>query len=218
MDKGSGATALLTALGPMPLRAAADHPPLDLYLQEAELSNARLSPDGQRLLALRSIEGRHNLVLINLEGREAKFLTSFKQADVFDARWLNNERILFRIEARAEDLFRRGGLWAINADGSQLVEPSGEMARAAFFSYSKLASQGQCIVRLWEKNGKHAGLRILDTFTGALTRMSLGAPGDVSEWALDAEDRPRAAVTREGEDFSLWIRRQPATDWEVVRR
>jgi len=75
------------------------------------------SPDGSRVVFIEYFDGTHNLVSINLDGSDKKYLTDFK-----DGTWLQNpdwspdgKQIVF-------GMFRnyQQNLWIVNADGTNL--------------------------------------------------------------------------------------------------
>lgn len=194
-------------------------PPLELFFRTPELGSVSLAPDGKALLALRSVEGRMNLVVVDLQANSAKVITSFKTADVAGARWISNTRIAFGLGVRVSDNTNvRGGLHSIERDGSDYRAPPENLEGASYFSAGRTQPPGTIIVSQWEQKG-HSALHRLNTLTGRAQRMSMGAPGTVTSWALDMQDRPRAVITREPEaHFQLWVRPTPEADWVPVRR
>jgi dipeptidyl aminopeptidase/acylaminoacyl peptidase len=201
--------------------APAGRPPLpmDAFFRPAELGSVSLAPDGKALLALRKVDDRMNLLVVDLVSNSAKLITSFKSADVGGARWISNTRIAFQLGVRVSDNANvRGGMHTVEKDGTDYRAPEGELARASFFSTGRTQPPGTVIVSMFEQKG-HSALYRMNTRTGKGERLSRGAPGIVANWALDAQDRPRAVITREPEaHFQLWVRPEPEGSWVPVRR
>jgi hypothetical protein len=88
---------------------------------------AKLSPSGDRLALIVTARDRKDaLVVVDLlNGRQLTQAASFKDADVVDVHWINEERLVFGVanaahEKPSERKFR--GLYAVDADGSELVQ------------------------------------------------------------------------------------------------
>src|SRR5258708_36509175 len=85
-----------------------------------------ISPDGENIAALAPVKGRQNVVVINLEKRNAIPVTGFTNRDIVAVRWLNNKRLLLSTGSLATRVSeaRGGGLYAGDRDGSA-VGPRG---------------------------------------------------------------------------------------------
>src|SRR6202011_2242769 len=79
-------------------------------------------PDGENLAALAPVKGRQNVVVINLEKRNAIQVTGFTGRDIVGVRWLNNKRLRVSTGALATRPVpaRGGGLYAVDRDGSAM--------------------------------------------------------------------------------------------------
>lgn len=218
---------------PAPTASSAPRPvqtslPITHFLAEATLFGAQLSPDGRSLLTMEKFAGRRNLVILDLATRRGRRLTGFRQVDVARPMWLNNERILFDLSNRADDVgFARPGLFSVNKDGSDLRRPKGfpddalpvGLSIPFFVARGSQAERNRIIVAQAEARGRHRALFRQDLISGRMERLSLGAPGAVVDWAIDAEDRPRAAVTRTSDfQWALWIRPEPDSEWTAMLR
>lgn len=202
--------------------AAPDSPlrrPMEHFFRPPEMGSVSLSPDGQALLALRKVEGRMNLVVVDLVARTAKLITAFKTADVGGAEWISNTRIAFGLGTRVLDnTSLRGGLHSIERDGSDYRAPTEETQSFRFLTRGYKQPAGTVIAVVAEQKG-HQALYRFNTLTGKAQRLSMGAPGIVVSWALDTQDRPRAVITREAEaHFQLWVRPDSDGTWVSIRR
>ncbi|WP_374661658.1 prolyl oligopeptidase family serine peptidase [Inhella sp.] len=201
---------------------------IDQFLVPPMLYGAQLSPDGQSLLTTRRVEGRRNLVVMDLATRKSFMLTRFKRVDVAAPMWLNNERILFNLSNRITDVgFVRPGLFSVNKDGSDLRRPQDwpddampvAPSLTRFVARGAQADRNRIIAAKSESKGRHQALFRYDLLSGRMERLSLGAPGQVVDWAIDADDQPRAAITRTADfQWALWIRPLPEGEWTAMRR
>ncbi|NBW47457.1 MAG: hypothetical protein EBR46_04875, partial [Betaproteobacteria bacterium] len=62
--------------------------PLDDFFRRPEFSEAVLSPNGRYLATLSSINNRLNLVVIDLDTRQASVLTRYDNIDLGRLRWV----------------------------------------------------------------------------------------------------------------------------------
>ena len=101
----------------------AEQLPLETFFKKPQFAAFQLSPDGRELAALAPINGRMNLVVVDLATRQPRAVTGIREQDVNGFVWANNERLLFFMDKDGSESF---GIFAVNADGSMartLVEP-----------------------------------------------------------------------------------------------
>ncbi|MBH9552008.1 alpha/beta hydrolase family protein [Inhella gelatinilytica] len=191
---------------------------MELFLRPGQLGNVQLSPDGTALLALRSVEGRSNLVVIDLQTQTSKLLTGYRQVDVSGARWINNSRILYTLGSRNTDVgFARRGFFSVNKDGSDPRDPKDTDSGVQFVARGAQADKNLVIVAETEGDGRHQALFRMDLLTSRRQRLSTGAPGHVEAWALDRQDQPRACITRTKDmNATFWIRPEPNGEWKAL--
>lgn len=121
----------LAALTTSPLAQAADPAappllPISDFAKRPKLTSVQFSPDGQLFAALQDYNGRANLVVGSLEKNQLTRITSFTTYDVASYRWISNSRLILNLGDETKGLAeqRGGGLFALNADGSQPKELS----------------------------------------------------------------------------------------------
>ena len=103
---------------------AIESKPLEHYFKKAEYAGFQLSPDGKRLGVLAPYKDRMNLVIMNTDMSDGRFVTAVEHQDVSSFMWATNDRLLFFMDKDGSESF---GIFAVNADGSQpktLVEPA----------------------------------------------------------------------------------------------
>jgi dipeptidyl aminopeptidase/acylaminoacyl peptidase len=103
--------------------ASAAQLPLQDFFKKPQFAAFQLSPNGKELAALAPLNGRMNVVIIDLATRKPRAVTGVTQQDVSGFLWATNERILFFMDKDGSESF---GIFAINTDGTMLrtlVEP-----------------------------------------------------------------------------------------------
>lgn len=103
--------------------AFAEELPIETFFKKPQFTSFQLSPDGKKLAALAPINGRMNLVMVDLETRKPTAVTGIKNQDVSGFLWANNDRFLFFMDKDGSESF---GIFAVNTDGTlmrTLVEP-----------------------------------------------------------------------------------------------
>ena len=98
--------------------------PAELFFKDPDIVEAVLSPSG-RQLALTSARGakRIGLAVFDLGTGKAVRTAQFTDGDVSDVRWVNDQRLVFGVVDLSEGSGRPNGLaglFAVNADGSQM--------------------------------------------------------------------------------------------------
>jgi dipeptidyl aminopeptidase/acylaminoacyl peptidase len=215
--------------------------PIAAFFQHPAFDDAVLSPNGKHL-ATRVVDknGHDVLAVIDLESRAAKIAAGYTSEDIGEFRWLNDERLVYTLhntQEAAGDAWLAPGLFAVNRDGSRLVQLA---ERDAFFikestlikknilpSHTFLmeeqgAQDSEFIyVRSTEyqfngegKSVDFVNLLRVNTLTGA--SQAVIRPGRVQRWWLDHKGQPRLAVTREREINTIYYL-DPATEkWRAV--
>ena len=111
------------------LTAKAQVIPVEDFFRHSKFSGATLSPNGQFLAAIAPVNGRQNLVVVDLKGKSSVAVTAFAKADVINPRWVNNKRLVYSTADFQAGLGeqRGGGLYAIDRDGQAPREISASL-------------------------------------------------------------------------------------------
>lgn len=96
--------------------AVAAKPGLDHFFKKPDFSNFQLSPNGKFIAGLAPVGTRQNIVVIDLETKKSRAVTSVSEQDVSGFMWANDDRLLFFMDDDGNESF---GIWAVNKDGSQ---------------------------------------------------------------------------------------------------
>lgn len=187
--------------------------PLAEFFRPANISQARLSPDGKSVLAVRPHKGRQNLWVFDMASKRWKIITDFSDSDVSEPLWISDNRMVFSVfdtTRGSGDQFGSGGLFAIDKDAADFKEltergflTGGDRLLPPGTSYHSKgvgSAPDEILVSVWSSGGTASntfGSNIfrLNTRTGRSTIMTLGGPGRVVGWIFDAKGTPRVAVS-----------------------
>jgi dipeptidyl aminopeptidase/acylaminoacyl peptidase len=205
-------------------KTAADIP-VSEFFRQPRYSQMAMSPDGKRLAALAPINGRDNLVIIDLEKRASTTVTRLDYVDVADFLWLNDQRLFFRTSDRQLETGvqqRYSGYFAIDIDGSNARNLSPDKKRLRIFAVARDGSGDLIVAKAVDSRTSETVLRI-NTRTGRSGTLTYKNPGDVTDWAIDRSGAVRAAQRlepRESPDKprrqTLWYRQGADDDWQQI--
>lgn len=221
------------ALWPL-LAHAAVTPPLADFFQRAQMDGAELNPGGTRLaLRVGGGGGRRRLVVLDLSNMKSTPVATFKDADIYQFRWVNDERLAFNLvdesSAPADQRFAFG-LFAVDADGQRFKQlaqrehvwvkdnvGTEQLPWNTFMIDQRGAQRGDEILvgqpQEWEGGASFHKLLRLNTVNGLATE--LDTPPRSYGWLLDAQDQARIALTERADKRSLHLREGEA--WTLLR-
>lgn len=173
------------------------------FFAHATFSEVELSPNGKFVTFLYGEAGeRRKLATMDVESKEIKIIYGFSNADIFDVRWVNNDRLTFSIyqsEYAAGDAYLFPGLFSIKRDGADmhtLVNP-----HHATFMYDVDRSNTSDDVFVWQSVHKTSGdhefraIRLMKLNTKTGNSDTFKRPGDSIQWLIDQNGVPRLNVT-----------------------
>ncbi len=212
--------------------------PIEHFFSAPALDRARLSPKGRYVAAIFSTPGQRDmLAVIDLQTNAVSRAASYKDADILDFAWVNEDRLLFNVTDKSVGPAKQDaayGLYAVNRDGSemrQLAERRGEAIGIEShiksrtlpwhtFIISQRGAQDSEYVYVesitWDLKDKFKSVELLrlNTLTGQAS--SVQRPGNVTAWLLDNAGAPRVALTYE-KDTSTVHYLDPATaNWRAI--
>lgn len=203
------------------------------FFRHPALRRASLSPDGRLLAATRNVNGRDNLVVLDLARNKATIITNFSDGDVESLRWISASRLVFTVtdQERGGDQIAAPGLFAINADASDFVT----LAERAFASEGKklLPPGTSFLSRVLEKGrptddivvvvgsrqalGKAStSLHRVNTVTGRSTPITVGAPAGARSWVLDPNAVARVCTAYGDGRYTLHYRDGEDSPWRPI--
>jgi len=218
-----------------PALAADDKPPIESFFKLPQYSAMTLSPDGRTIAALAPLNGRQNVVVLDVEKRAARPVTGFATRDVVTVGWINNKRLLLRtgtLGTRDSD-FRGGGLMAVDSDGSasRLVGEGvdEQLAAGARMVYRPIALVRTLpgdtddiiaseIVLNADMRSEPGPLFRIDTRTGRRTILSTGKPdsGPSENWIVDRNGIPRVFFMASKNLAKVYYRKNADSPWQKL--
>ena len=226
----------------LPIRAA---PSAEDFARHPFIGDVAISPSGNRLaLAVRTDNGRVQLAVMNLQPPSApKAIAGFVDAEVTDVDWVNDERIVFHAQdldtVGAESAMFPGtysaGVFAIDHDGSGQREL---IARRRFNWSTGSSIPSKALTWNWDldrtlddgtpdvivresqydahRDLRHVLLSRLNTVTGSVRSISVGAPDAARAWLLDEKGEPRFVTTYDKGRRTIHWRQAPDKPWSAV--
>ncbi|MDQ2820854.1 MAG: hypothetical protein M3Y65_10740 [Pseudomonadota bacterium] len=211
----------------VPASAQTAPAPIAPFFQQPAFGDAVLSPNGKNL-ATRVVDknGHYVLAVIDLESRAAKIVAGYAAEDIRRFQWVNDERLVYNLFDRTEaqgDVLQAPGLFAVNLDGSRLVQLAER--RHYFVKESTLIKKNILPWHTWmmapgaqdsefiyvtstqyKDNGRgkdvdFINLLRLNTITG--TSEVVPRPGPTRGWLLDHKGQPRLATTVNGQTQTI---------------
>ena len=216
---GTGASAQPTAAAPVPIES---------FFNRGSMLSAQLSPSGRWIAARMVTQGAGvSLAVIDAQDREPpKVVAAFDRTDVTRVRWLNDEILLFSLDARDErsGVQRFPGLMSVRRDGGgmrQLIKRSVDTLYPAAgiqplegnHDLLALGPPGSDELIVGEfvlaPGGQVASVKplLLNARTGARrTLLKDGYPERTTQWLFDIAGQPRvAASSAEGRVRIHWL-------------
>jgi dipeptidyl aminopeptidase/acylaminoacyl peptidase len=203
-------------------------PPIEAFFGDAQVGEVSLSRSGRHLaVTVPGPEGRLRLGVIDLDApkMEVRLLVGFRDSDVGGLAWVNDGRLLYSAaisSSRESERVAPQGLWAIDVDGNngrQLIDRATSLESDTTLRYRPLLAFWQ-LHRTLDDDGDDIVLRQdtgseklrdsklarLNTRTGVLTSISVGAPSGVELWITDNSGVPRVVETvAEGGRRKAWL-------------
>jgi dipeptidyl aminopeptidase/acylaminoacyl peptidase len=207
-------------------QTAGTPPPVEHFFENNAFGGAKLSPSG-RYLAVRMSkpERRIFLAVFDLETRQAKAVAEFRDADIGEFQWVNDERLVYNLFDTTEasgDWEEPPGLFAVNRDGSNYIQLANRTRRGGApqpwntYLLDQPGSQDSVWIYvqrpMYDSDDKYFGTRLrrLNTLTGK-SEVAPEPDVEVSSYMLDAKGEPRLALLF-GAIKTVIFYRDPATD------
>jgi dipeptidyl aminopeptidase/acylaminoacyl peptidase len=215
------------------LQAAEAPTPVEDFFRLPQYASMRISPDGKHIAALAPVNGRQNLVVLDVPPKAARALSAFEGKDVVWFEWLNDKRLLLRTGSIAtrDSESRGGGIFAVDADGGEsrlLVEGSDERLTGGM----RAVYRGMGIVRTIPDTDDFIGqeyvsdsfktsageLFRIDSRTGRRTSIGVGKPeaADQERWVVDRRGVARVLVALDKTMTRIWYRASAESPWQKL--
>jgi dipeptidyl aminopeptidase/acylaminoacyl peptidase len=193
-----------------------------------------LSPDGLHIASLTPVNGRMNVVVMDVATRRTEPVTEMRSRDAVNVWWINNHRLLFESGTlgTTQKEIRGGGLYAIDIDGNNGRQMG--TGRGEAFERSKLGlARPLVIVRmlpgdgndfiaqeyLVDKHGSTPGALVrVDTRNADRHYISDDKPesGDAESWTVDRNGVGRTLTVSSEGRVRIWYRAAEHARWEKL--
>ncbi len=238
------AALLIAGARPASAEAEASPPPVADFFRNPEIFDEALSPTGDFLAILgQGSTGRSRLAIIDLATPDKiRNSISMEDADVGQFWWVNDNRLVFTVaDWSGNRETGRGGLFAVDRDGSNLVpliapkfgfrqDVTGSLIHSRVlsgnsFTFHSILHDGSddILVSEWIFPSGHGVLvanavvlHRLNTRTRAITNLTVGQPPGVLEWHIDPDGHPRVATAFVNGRRIVYARNPPSERWEVL--
>lgn len=196
--------------------------PIDHFFKKPEFAGFQISPNGKMLAALAPVNTRMNIIVMDIETRQAQVVTSITSQDVNGFQWANDERLLFNMDIDGSESF---GLFAVNVDGSQtrtLAEPavaqisSGSSVVRVTFVLDLLDSDPEHIlVTNNDRRAAHPDIYKMNIYNGRKNLVERN-PGNVSGWFTDWDGNIVGAGFQDELTQGFMMKNPETGEWDVV--
>lgn len=211
---------------------AAEPPSIESLFRLPQYAAMQLAPDGSVVAALAPVNGRQNVVLLDLGSRAAKPVTSFEDVDVVAFEWVNSKRLLLQTGTLNDRVanYRGGELIAVDRDGNRpyRLADRGRLMRmdlpTAAWELPVRTLPGEADDIIVQQFRPTAGritagdLRRLNTRNGQSSLLSLDKPdgGESERWLVDNDGVARALVVARAKTVTSWYRSGAGKPWVKV--
>jgi len=210
------------ALGLMAAPPPAPPPelPVEVFFRKPAYANISFSPDGKALALLQAIEGRMNLVVLDLEKMTKLLLTKFPDRDVAAYAWVGSNRLAFTLDDDGNEFF---GLYVVGKDGKGYKELAGtgesqlrkgKVNPRPLVLFSKLkGDEDHYLVLSNERFAEFPDVYRVSLKTGRKV-MAVENPGDVTGWMADRDGVVRIGLARKPGRAAIIYRDRDGQPWE----
>jgi dipeptidyl aminopeptidase/acylaminoacyl peptidase len=202
--------------------AAAQPPTVEDFFRNPEFTSMKLSPDGEWVAALISVNNRRNLAVLNVDDSQAVAITDNRRTDIGDFHWITNERLVYLVDIDGNEAF---GIFGIDRDGSDWRELVGPVDGVQVFPRQALPldrledEPEHMLITDNERRKLYPDVFRLNIHTGRASRVVMN-PGYVSRWITDHAGVVRVGIgtTDDPRDLTIQIlyRDSARDDWRVL--
>lgn len=189
--------------------------PVTAFAATARYSSGTLSPDGRLLALLAPLNGKRNIVLFDLQTRQARALTGMNSFDVTAFHWVGSERLVYTLgrldTPTGPESGDGGGLFAVKVDGSaarKLVPTVREQVNQGLRRFTHMdfmavapGSENEILVQANLRSHKTYDIYRVNLDSGQRQLLTFDRPGDVLNWVLDRDGVPRAVTLVDNPDL-----------------
>lgn len=171
-----------------------------------------LSPNGEYLAFLQPWEKRLNVFVEKIGSGQATRVTSAKERDISGFAWKGDNRIVYVQDTGGDENFR---LYAVGIDGSNPKDLTPfEKVRAQIIDRLE-RNENEILVGLNKRDPRIHDVFRINVNTGEM-QMIAENPGNYTGWGTDWDGNLRIAITTDGVNSSLLMRKTEADKFAPV--
>ncbi len=211
-------------------------PPLSVqdFVRNPDIAGPVLSRDGRYFAATAPINGRMNLVVIDLETRKGTGLTNYSTFDVIGVHWVGNDRIVYQLgqfnTPTGPGVADGGGLFAVSRDGkeSRILSSTTRDCRNRGENFCRQYSFVRSVPNSEDEIIASGNMRSLDTQdvyrlnvrTGRAVLLTESRPSLADDWVLDRNLVPRVASAniKDTQLITVHYRKDESSPWQELAR
>jgi dipeptidyl aminopeptidase/acylaminoacyl peptidase len=202
--------------------------PTEHFFRKPEFSELIMSPDGKYIAALRPIDGRQKLVVIDLANKTSSVAAGAASYDIGAVAWINNHRLRYSVYEADAGLGeqRGGGLFLVDRDGKNphTVQAVAREIKAGTVVYRPMGflatvpepESDDIFVVASERDAKNVDVYRYNTLTGKKVLQTFDAPARTRGWVLDRAGVPRVAVASVDGRTLVWYRDGAGAPWRQL--
>jgi len=199
--------------------------PIDTFIKKPQFASFQISPNGKEMAVLAPIKERMNIVIMDLETRKPRVLTSYAEEDVSGFSWGNNERILYYMDKDGSESF---GIFAINTDGSMpraLVKPlaaqiGDSSSRVKYATVIDLLRDEDeyVLVVTNERRASYPDVYKMNIYNSKDKKLVQRNPGQVTGWFTDWDGKVVGASYTDELENGFMLMNQETGELEEITR
>ena len=186
--------------------------PMKDFFRNPEKVGFSISPNGEYMAFLQPWEKRLNVFVEKIGSGQATRVTSAKERDITNYAWKGDTRIVYVQDTGGDENFR---LYAVGIDGSNPKDLTPfEKVRAQIIDRLE-RNENEILVGLNKRNPQIHDVYRINVNTGEM-QMIAENPGNYTGWGTDWDGKLRIAVTTDGVNNTLMMRKTEADKFAPV--
>lgn len=176
--------------------------PMKDFFRNAEKRSFQISPDGNYLSFMQSVNARMN-VFVQKIGEEAVTQVTFAtERDIAGYFWKGNNRIIYVQDSKGDENFR---LFAVDRDGKNQKDLTPfEKVRAGIVDDLE-DNPNEMLIQINKNNPQVFDVYRINVNTGDMKVVGQN-PGNITGWQTDHDGKLRVAITTDGVNSSILYR------------
>jgi dipeptidyl aminopeptidase/acylaminoacyl peptidase len=186
--------------------------PLRDFFRNPETAGYQLSPSGESIAFLKSVDSRMNVWIQPRAGGEAKQITHVKDRDVAGYFWKGDKYIAYLKDNGGDENFH---VYVAASDGSQERDLTPFEGVRADIIDDLRDNPTEMIVALNKRKKEIFDAFRLNVESGELQSVAEN-PGSITDWVTDHDGNVRVGISTDGVNTSLVYRKTDKEPWKTI--